>query len=228
MLHFEVLTLFPGIFSSFLEEGLINRAIVESKLKVNLVNFRKNGLGKLLKVDDAPYGGGPGMVLRVEPIANTLAQQNKDHLAAGRKIHSILVTPQGQTFDQEKARELSQRKEVITLICGRYEGFDERIRNLVDEEISGGDFICLGGEVIAMAIIEATGRLIPNFLGNHDSTSQESFSQSMLEFPQYTRPASFGGMDVPKELLSGNHKKIADWRQEKAFKKTKTRRPDLL
>jgi len=228
MLHFEVLTLFPRMFSSFLEESLINRAIKQHKLRISLVNFRKNGLGKQLKVDDTPYGGGPGMLLRVEPIAITLKQQNEIHLAAGKKTHSILVTPQGKKFDQKKAKELSNKEAVLTLICGRYEGFDERIRNLVDEEISGGDFICLGGEVIAMSIIEATSRLTPNFLGNRDSVRQESFSQSFLEFPQYTKPASFEGMEVPKELLSGNHKKIAHWRQEKAFKKTKKQRPDLL
>ena len=168
------------------------------------------------------------MVLRVEPIAQTLAELKKFHHAAGRETHTVLVTPQGQPFTQEKAKQLSQREAVLTLICGRYEGFDERIRSLVDEEISGGDFICLGGEVIAMTMIEAVSRLAPNVLGNQESAEQESFSQSLLEYPQYTRPASYEGMDVPEELISGNHKKIVKWREEQALLRTKKRRPDLL
>ena len=140
----------------------------------------------------------------------------------------MLVSPQGQPFTQKKAKELSQNNSVLTLVCGRYEGFDERIRSLVDEEISGGDFICMGGEVITMAIIESVSRLLPGFLGNQESSEQESFSQSLLEYPQYTRPASYAGMDVPEELLSGNHKKIAQWRQQHALSRTKKRRPDLI
>ena len=134
--------MFPEIFSSFLEESLINKAIDQRHLKVDRVNFRRHGRGKHLQVDDIPYGGGPGMVLIVEPIALTIAERKEFHNAAGRETHTILVTPQGQTFSQEKAKQLSQREAVLTLICGRYEGFDERIRSLVDEEISGGDFIC--------------------------------------------------------------------------------------
>ena len=228
MLRFEVLTLFSGIFSSFLEEGLIKRAIEKKYLNVNLVNFRKHGLGKHLQVDDTPYGGGPGMVLRVEPIAKTLKEQKEFHRKSGRETHTILVTPQGRPFSQDKARELSRKKAVLTLICGRYEGFDERLRCLVDEEISGGDFICLGGEVIAMTMIESISRLVPDILGNKESTEHESFMLPQLEFPQYTRPASFEGMEVPEELKSGNHKIIAQWREEQALERTKNRRPDLL
>jgi tRNA (guanine37-N1)-methyltransferase len=168
------------------------------------------------------------MVLRVEPIARTLSEQKEFHHTAGRETHTVLVTPQGQPFTQKKAKQLSRREAVLTLICGRYEGFDERIRSLVDEEISGGDFICLGGEAIAMTIIEAVSRLVPNILGNQESAEQESFSQSLLEYPQYTRPASYEGMDVPEELISGNHKQIAEWRKEQALVRTKKRRPDLL
>ena len=228
MLHFDVLTLFPGIFSSFLEEGLINKGIERKLLKIELINFRKHGVGKHLKVDDSPYGGGPGMLLRVEPIALSIAEQKEKNLALGQKTHTILLTPQGKPFTQEKAKELSLKEEVLTLICGRYEGFDERVRGLVDEEISGGNFVCLGGEVIAMTIIEAVSRLKPNFLGNFDSAKQESFTESLLEFPQYTRPEIFEGLAVPKELLSGNHAKINEWRKNKAFIKTKKIRPDLL
>ena len=228
MLHFEVLTLFPKIFSSFLEESLIKKSIEQQYLKVDLVNYRRHGRGKHLQVDDTPYGGGPGMLLRIEPIAETLEEQKKKNHAAGLETHTVLLTPQGQPFTQAKAKQLSRCKAVLTLICGRYEGFDERIRSLVDEEISGGDFICLGGEVIAMTMIETISRLVPNILGNQESTERESFTQSLLEYPQYTRPASYEGMDVPKELLSGNHKVITEWREEQALVRTKKRRPDLL
>jgi len=228
MLRFDVLTLFPGIFSSFLDESLIKRAVENGFLSVSLVNFRKHGLGKHLQVDDSPYGGGPGMILRIEPVALTLEEQKNFHQSQGRETHTILVSPQGQPFTQKKAKELSQKNSVLTLISGRYEGFDERIRNLVDEEISGGDFVCMGGEVITMAIIESVSRLLPGFLGNLESSEQESFSQSLLEYPQYTRPASYDGMAVPEELLSGNHKRIAQWRQQQAFSRTKKRRPDLI
>ena len=228
MLHFDVLTLFPKIFSSFLEESLIKKSIEQQYLKVDLVNYRRHGRGKHLQVDDTPYGGGPGMLLRIEPIAETLEEQKKKNHAAGLETHTVLLTPQGQPFTQAKAKQLSRSKAVLTLICGRYEGFDERIRSLVDEEISGGDFICLGGEVIAMTMIETISRLVPNILGNQESTERESFTQSLLEYPQYTRPASYEGMDVPKELLSGNHKVITEWREEQALVRTKKRRPDLL
>ena len=228
MLRFEVLTLFPDIFSSFLDESLIKLAIKKGLLSVSLVNFRKHGLGKHLQVDDSPYGGGPGMILRIEPVALTLEEQKNFHQSQGRETHTILVSPQGHPFTQKKAKELSQNNSVLTLVCGRYEGFDERIRSLVDEEISGGDFVCMGGEVITMAIIESVSRILPGFLGNQESSEQESFSQSLLEYPQYTRPASYAGMDVPEELLSGNHKKIAQWRQQQAFSRTKKRRPDLI
>ena len=228
MLRFEVLTLFPEIFSSFLEESLIKRGLEKRLLSISLVNFRKHGLGKHLQVDDSPYGGGPGMILRIEPLVLTLEEKKYFHQSQGRETHTILVSPQGQPFTQKKAKELSQKNSVLTLVCGRYEGFDERIRSIVDEEISGGDFVCMGGEVISMAIIESVSRLRPGFLGNQESSENESFSQSLLEYPQYTRPASYAGMDVPKELLSGNHEKIAAWRQKQALSRTKKRRPDLI
>ena len=224
----DVVTLFPSMF-----EGVIGQSILKNAQNKNLVeilvhDLRTFSADKHKKVDAPPYGGGPGMVLRIEPIAQTLEEQREFHRSEGRETHSILVTPQGQQFSQEKAKELSRRKTVLTLICGRYEGFDERIRSLVDEEISGGDFVCLGGEVIAMTMIEAISRLVPNVLGNQESSEKESFTQSLLEFPQYTRPASFGGMKVPEELLSGNHKRIVEWREEQALYRTKKRRPDLL
>ena len=228
MLRFEILTLFPEIFSSFLEESLIKRALEKRLLSISLANFRKHGLGKHYQVDDSPYGGGPGMILRIEPLVLMLEEKKDFHKSQGRETHTILVSPQGQQFTQKKAKELSQKNSVLTLVCGRYEGFDERVRSIVDEEISGGDFVCMGGEVISMAIIESVSRLRPGFLGNQESSENESFSQSMLEYPQYTRPASYAGMDVPKELLSGNHEKIAEWRQRQALSRTKKRRPDLI
>ena len=186
MLRFEVLTLFPEIFSSFLEESLIKRAREKRLLSISLANFRKHGIGKHLQVDSSPYGGGPGMILRIEPLVLTLEEKKDFHHSQGRETHTILVSPQGQPFTQKKAKELSQRNSVLTLVCGRYEGFDERIRSIVDEEISGGDFVCMGGEVISMAIIESVCRLRPGFLGNQESSEKESFSQSLLEYPQYT------------------------------------------
>ena len=228
MLHFEILTLFSGIFSSFLGESLIKKAIEKKYLNVSLVNFRKHGCGKHLQVDASPYGGGPGMVLRVDPIAKTLKELKEHHHGSGRETHTILITPQGRPFSQEKARELSRKKAVLILICGRYEGFDERLRYFVDEEISGGDFICMGGEVIAMTMIESISRLVPEILGNQESIENESFMLPLLEFPQYTRPASFEGMEVPEELKSGNQKIISQWREEQALERTKKRRPDLL
>ena len=228
MLRIEVLTLFPEVFNSFMEASLIKKGIERKQLSINLVNFRKNGIGKHLKVDDEPYGGGPGMLLRVEPIALTLSEIKEKNFASGRRTRTILITPQGETFNQKKAEDLSKRQEVLSLICGRYEGFDERIRSFVDEEISGGDFICLGGEVIAMTIIEAVSRLRPNFLGNCNSTKDESFTDSRLEFPQYTRPKIYNGLSVPQELVTGNHKIITEWRLKNSYIKTQKQRPDLL
>lgn len=228
MLRFEILTLFPGMFQSFLGESLIQKAIEKKHLDVELVDFRQHGIGKHKQVDDAPYGGGPGMVLRVEPVAKTLKERKKHQQSIGLESHTILLSPQGRPFYQAKAKELSELDKTLTLVCGRYEGFDERIRQLVDEEISAGDFICLGGEVIAMMMIEAISRLSPNVIGNQQSSEQESFSESLLEYPQFTRPVEFEGMEVPTILLSGNHNKIEEWRNQQSQKRTLERRPDLL
>jgi len=227
--QFEVLTLFPEIFSSFLKEGILSRAMDEKRIEVSLYNFRKHGLGKHQKVDDAPYGGGPGMLLRVEPLFEALDLREKHYQERGKQVHKILLTPQGVPLTQKRALQLSQMDKTLLLVCGRYEGFDERIRSQVDEEISGGDFICLGGEVIAMLMIEVVARLIRGVLGNHESQAQDSFSSSsLLEHPQYTRPSSFAGMDVPEVLLSGNHQRIAQWRKQERLERTQKRRSDLL
>ncbi len=227
-MQFEILTLFPEMFSSFLEESLIRQAIEKQLIHINLYNFRQHGLGKHKQVDGAPYGGGPGMVLKVEPVYNALQNRKAAYQAQNQEIHTILLTPQGVPFSQKKAWELHQLEAPLVMICGRYEGFDERIRSYADEEISGGDFVCLGGEVVAMMMIEVISRLIPGVLGNQLSSEEESFSTSMLEYPQYTRPMTFDNNTVPEVLLSGHHQKIAEWRKEQALKRTTERRPDLL
>ncbi len=218
----SIVTLFPELFRAFLETSMVGRAVSQGVADVSLVELRPFGLGKHKSVDDTPYGGGSGMVLRVEPIVAAL-----ETLAEG--THRVLLTPQGRVFDQRKARELATRP-AIALVCGRYEGFDERVRTYVDEEISLGDFVMTGGEVAAMAIIEATVRLLPGVLGNEASSASESFSEELegaLEYPQYTRPAEFRGEAVPPVLVSGDHEKIAAWRRATALERTRARRPDL-
>ncbi len=223
--HFQVLTVYPDVFSSFLSQGLLGRAIEDGKLEVDLYNFREFGVGKHAKVDDTPYGGGAGMVLRPEPIVETLEQCRK---TSGKdRILKVLLSPQGETFNQNKAIEFSQQRNPIALICGRFEGFDERIRSFVDEEISMGDFVLMGGEVAAMGVIESVARLVPGVIGNKESLEQESFGSDLLEYSQYTKPLVYQGMKVPEVLTSGNHRVIEEWRHNDALRKTKTRRPDL-
>lgn len=229
MKRFDVLTLFPALFEPFLAEGVLGRAVREGRLALELVNYRAHGLGRHKAVDDEPYGGGAGMVLRPEPIFAAVRERVALHRAAGRGARTILLTPQGAPFDQARARELAATEDVLLLVCGRYEGFDERIRlALADEELALGDFVLLGGEVAAMAVIEAVARLLPGVLGNPDSPAEESFAAGRLEYPQYTRPAEFEGMRVPEVLASGDHARIAAWRAEQAERRTRERRPDLL
>lgn len=224
--RFQILSVYPEIFSSFLSQGLIAKAIEENRLEVDLVNFRKHGLGKHLKVDASPYGGGAGMVLRPEPIIATL--EECEQAVAPKGLHKVLLSPQGEPFSQKKAQSLSQLEKPIALICGRFEGFDERIRHFVDDEISLGDFVMMGGEIAAMAVVEAVSRLVPGVIGNEESLSQESFSQNLLEYSQYTRPVEFRGMRVPEVLTSGNHQEIEKWRAGNALLKTKKKRKDLI
>lgn len=229
MKSIDVLTLFPELFEPFLRVGLIGRAVREKLLEVTPVNFREHGLGRHRAVDDEPYGGGAGMVLRPEPLFAAARQREAAHRKAGRGVWRILLTPQGRPFTQALAQALADREQALLLICGRYEGFDERIREgLADEEISLGDFVCQGGEAVAMVIIEAVSRLLPGVLGNPDSGKEESFTGGWLEYPQYTRPPEFEGMRVPEVLLSGHHEAIRRWRKEQAEKRTAARRPDLV
>jgi tRNA (guanine37-N1)-methyltransferase len=199
---------------------------------VKLINLRDFGIGKYRQVDDRIYGGGVGMVLRIEPIAKAL--QYAKLKVRGKKTRAVLLTPQGKTLDQKRVRRLSKEEHLI-LICGKYEGVDERVRELVDEEVSIGDYILSGGEIAALVIVDAITRLLPGVL-DKEATKNESFKSAgigakcvaLLEPPQYTRPEEFKGMPVPEILLSGNHQEIAKWRQQQAFKKTNKLRPDLL
>jgi tRNA (guanine37-N1)-methyltransferase len=229
MKHIEVLTLFPQLLQPFLGEGVLGRALRKGLLEVSLVNFRDQGLGRHRVVDDVPYGGGAGMVLRPEPIFAAVRERIARHGDQGRRTRTVLLTPQGRPFDQGTARAWAEADEALLLLSGRYEGFDERIRTaLVDEERSLGDFVLLGGEVAAMAIIEAVARLLPGVLGNPDSMAEESFALGLLEYPHYTRPAEFEGMRVPEVLVSGHHAEIRRWRDAQALERTRARRPELL
>jgi tRNA (guanine37-N1)-methyltransferase len=222
----SIVTLFPELFGPFLATSMVGRATSSGALTVELVDLRPFGLGKHKSVDDTPYGGGSGMVLRVDPIVQALEAID----ARGEPARRILLTPQGRLLRQPVALELLAHPHVA-LVCGRYEGFDERVRSFVHDEISLGDFVMTGGEIAAMAIIEVTSRLLPGVLGNDASSLSESHSAALeggLEYPQYTRPAEFRGLVVPEVLQGGNHQAIASWRREQVKARTEARRPDLL
>ena len=222
-----IVTLFPGLFEPFLKLGFVARAIDTGQLEVSLHDLREHGFGRHKSVDDAPYGGGAGMVMRVDSVVAAIETVTERGFSSSAR--RVLLTPQGRPFRQPVAQELADETELI-LVCGRYEGFDERVRSFVDDEVSLGDFVMTGGEVAAMAIVEACVRLLPGVLGNLDSPEEESFSESlegMLEYPQYTRPAEFRGLGVPEVLKGGNHEKIAAWRRERSRERTQARRPEL-
>jgi tRNA (guanine37-N1)-methyltransferase len=228
-MRIDVVTLFPEMFDGFLRTSFVKRAIDADELGVRLRSPRDFGLGKHRSVDDTPYGGGSGMVMRVDVLVACMESLDAD-APGGARAHRVLLTPQGRPFDQSKARELAAR-DAVMLVCGRYEGFDERVRSFVDEEVSLGDFVMTGGEVAAMAIVDACVRLLPGVLGNESSTREESHSpdnEGLLEYPQYTRPAEFRGAGVPEVLLSGHHAEIDKWRRARAEERTRERRPDLL
>ena len=228
-MQIAIVTLFPELFASFLELSFVGRARASGALRVHLEGMRQHGLGKHLSVDDTPYGGGSGMVMRADTTVAAI-EAAEAALAAPTRPHRVLLTPQGARFKQAGARALAGRESVI-LICGRYEGFDERVRHFVDEELSIGDFVLTGGEVAAMCVVEACIRLLPGVLGNAQSTSEESFSAEcggLLEYPQYTRPVSFRELEVPEVLRSGDHEKVRAWRADASAERTRERRPDLL
>lgn len=223
LLSFEIVTLFPEIFDDLLRASLLGKAIAAGLIAVHRTNLRDFGIGRHRSVDDTPYGGGPGMILRVEPIAAAL-----DAIAAARgPARRILLSPQGARFDQRRAAELACAGRVL-LICGRYEGFDERIAGQVDEQLSIGDFVLAGGELAAAVVIEAVARLVPGVLGCGMSTADESFSHARLEYPQWTRPPEWNGQAVPPVLLSGDHQAVDAWRRSESLRRTLERRPDLV
>ena len=223
-LRFDIVSIFPGMFESPFGDSIIERAREKGLLDIRVHDLRDYTLNKHRKVDDTPFGGGVGMVMNVEPIARALEAIKKEV----PKAKTILLSPGGSPFDQKKARDLSFKENLI-LICGRYEGIDERIRlHFADEEISIGDYILTGGEIPAMVLVEAVSRLIPGILGDSESIVEESFSDGMLEYPQYTRPRDYKGLKVPDVLVSGDPKKIRAWQKTEALKKTESVRPDLF
>lgn len=216
----DVLTLFPNMFIGVLNESIIKRAIENNKVNINIINFRKYSTLNNQQVDDTPYGGGGGMVLRCEPLFAAV----EDLKTPESKV--ILLTPDGKTYNQTLAKSLEKQTHLI-IICGHYEGFDERIRTIVDYEISVGDFILTGGEIAAMVLIDSIVRLIPGVI-SQESLEFESFNNNLLDYPTYTKPAVFRNLKVPDVLLSGHHENIKKWRLEESIKKTKEKRPDLL
>ena len=222
-MNFDVITLFPEMYDSVLATSLLGRGIKEGKLAVGFFNPRDIAPPPHHSVDDTPYGGGPGMVMRADVLVNAIEHVEETRGAA----HKILMCPTGRPLTQAIVRELAEKPRVM-LICGRYEGYDERVRAHVDDQISIGDFVLSGGDLSAMVIIDAVSRRLPGVLGNFDSTSEESFEAGTLEYPQYTRPADFRGAVVPAVLTSGNHAKVAAWRRVQALRKTRALRPDLF
>jgi len=225
VIRIDVLTLFPEMFDSPLALSIVKRARQNGLVEIVLSNIRDLAKDSYKKVDDKPYGGGAGMVMMCQPVFDCLEYVQKQD---SRPARIILLTPQGKKFDQQFARELAAEQRII-LIAGHYEGFDERIRVGTNaEEVSIGDYVLSGGELPAMVIIDAIVRLLPGALGDEDSAANDSFSNGLLEYPQWTRPEDFKGMKVPEVLLSGNHKEIEKWRKQQAVEKTKKNRPDLL
>jgi tRNA (guanine37-N1)-methyltransferase len=224
----DVVTLFPEMFAGFLAASFVGRALEGGQLAVRLRSPRDFGLGKHRSVDDTPYGGGSGMVMRVDVLVATMEALDAD-APGGVRARRVLLTPQGRVLDQQRAQGFAGM-DAVMLVCGRYEGFDERVRAHVDEELSLGDFVMTGGEVAAMAVVDACARLLPGVLGNEASTIDESHSPDtggLLEYPHYTRPAEFRGARVPEVLSGGNHAEIARWRRAQAEARTQERRPDL-
>jgi len=219
-MQIDILTLFPEMFNGFLNESIIKRAIENNCVNINVINFRKYSKLNNNQVDDTPFGGGSGMVLMCEPIFNAIDDLKKEDTKV------IMMTPQGKTFNQKKAVDLSKEQHLI-IICGHYEGFDERISSIIDEEISIGDFILTGGEIPSMAITDAITRLIPGVI-KESSVISETFNDNLLDYPTYTKPRVFKDMSVPEVLLNGNHQEIDSYRQMMRTKKTKEKRPDLM
>jgi len=223
-MRFDVITIFPEIFKAYLNESILKRALDRNLIEVKVHNLRDFTTDKHKTVDDYPYGGGPGMVMKPEPFFSAVEHIKSD--GAPRRV--VMLTPQGRTFNQDTAHSMARQNKDIILICGRYEAIDERVKSLVDEEISIGDYILTGGELPALVIIDGIARLVPGVLGDERSAEEESFVCGMLEYPHYTRPPEFRGLRVPDILMSGNHKAISQWRRKEALRLTMLRRPDIM
>jgi tRNA (guanine37-N1)-methyltransferase len=224
-MHISVLTIFPEVFESYLGLSIMKRARDKGLVRFDILNLRDFTTDRHRTVDDAPYGGGPGMVLKPEPVARALEEAKRD----GRESLTILLSPQGERFTQDMAVEFSREERKLIFIAARYEGIDERVRvALADREISIGDYVLTGGELPALVIIDAAVRLLPGALGDEESLWEESFAWGILDYPHYTRPPEWNGMKVPEALLSGNHREIARWRRKEALRKTLRVRPELI
>ena len=221
-MRIDILTLFPEMFDCVLSASMLGRAQANGLIDIRVHNIRDYTDNKHRKADDYPFGGGAGLVMMAQPIYDCM-----DAVLEGGSARRILMTPRGRTLTQKIAKELSKEDRIV-LLCGHYEGVDERVMNIIDDEISVGDYVLTGGELPAMTLVDCVSRLIPGVLGSEESAADESFSEDLLEYPQYTRPASFRGMDVPEILLNGHHAKIQAWRLEQARLKTALNRPDLL
>lgn len=221
---FEILTLFPQFFETYFDTGIVKKAGEKSLFSYRIHNLRDFTHDRHRQVDDHPFGGGAGMVLKAEPVIEAVEHIRNDNV--NRKV--ILLSPQGKPFSQQKAEQLRDCGGSLLFICGRYEGIDDRVKCVVDEEISIGDYILTGGELPALVIIDSIVRLIPGALGDENSSKEESFSWGILDYPHYTRPREFRGMEVPEALLSGNHKQIWLWRRKQALRNTLIKRPDLF
>lgn len=227
-MRFEVVTIFPELIEAFAGVGLVGKACDAGRIGIASMSPRELTTDRHQTVDDAPYGGGSGMVMRPDPIAGAMDVFDQRASEAGAPpARRILLSPQGAPLTQETVRRLA-REPALMLVCGRYEGFDERLRSLVQEELSVGDFVVQGGEVAAMTVIEAVSRYAPGVLGNEASLDEESHAAGLLEYPHYTRPRTFRGVEVPEVLLGGNHAAIARWRRREALRRTRERRPDLF
>lgn len=224
-MQIDVLSLFPEMFEGPMNTSIIGKAQEKGVANIDITDFRKFAVNKHGHVDDYPYGGGAGMLLRVDPIHDALEEIERKHPDTKKRV--ILMDPAGETFTQKHAESFAEDAHLI-FICGHYEGYDERIRSYVTDEISVGDYVLTGGELGAMIVIDATVRLLEDAVGNEASITGDSFSTGLLEYPQYTRPAEYKGMKVPDVLMSGNHAKIADWKEKESLRRTYERRPDML
>ena len=223
MVQFDIITLFPSMFESPLSEGIISKAQKKGLIDIRVHDLREYTEDRHRTADDTPYGGGAGMVMKVEPIVRAI---EAIRLPTGN-TRTVFLTPQGALLKQEKAKKLSTYSQVL-ILCGRYEGIDERVLSFIDEEISIGDFVLTGGEIAAMAVLDVVARLVPGVVGDAASVSEDTFSSLLLKYPQYTKPDNFRGLCVPAVLLSGDHKRISEWRSLESLKRTLKRRPDLL